>query len=212
METKKQNSLKEFPEMVSLHQQMELNRVAKLMVQAYEKFVYPILFRFELLDDAHIRKYLRSSTAEDIYLDAMDKNREKWLYLERELLFNDTDLWASVRDYSSSSRNPREEGFVFVKLPYSDYIRKNTILKALTVKDCRISIDERILYEESVIKPTDEQRELYGFLAGFCEELEKKNIKKRALGELLCTIDEKICPNVRGILGVTLCSEKRNKR
>ena len=153
-----------------------------------------------MFDDEHIQKYLGCSTAEDIYLDALQKDSERMRILERDAFFNDTDIWASIRDISSPVESPSEEGFVFSKLPCSDEHRKSEVLKALSVKDCKIHVNREMFLEMSIIKPTERQIELYEFLADFCENLEKKNYRKKHLYTLLEVKNGKMVPNIRSII------------
>lgn len=102
-----------FPVMSSDRRLDSLTRLAKIIITSYEEYIYPTLFRFGLLDDEHIEKYLSSPTMEDIYKDAMKgKERESIIYLEKQRLFSGIDIWESLRDPASTADSPKEEGFI----------------------------------------------------------------------------------------------------
>lgn len=194
------NEKREMPAMVNTDREYRLNRLAERIVKDYTRRVFPILYNFGLLDDGHIKKYLGCYTTEEIYKDAMSENPGRMLDLEREASFYGEDLWASIRDRTSPVESPSEEGFLFARLP-GDEPCKMVVIKALSVKDCKIHIDRKVLYEESVLYPSQESQELYALLADFCEEFERLNHKKKHLYSLLEYEGGKWRPNICGIMG-----------
>lgn len=196
-----------FPKMVSYHRFEEYNRVAHLIVNSYVTSIYPILYRLRLWDDEHIQKYLGSTTSEDIYNDAIQKNNEKLMFLEEEAVFNGEDFWKMIRDESSPVKSPREEGFIFVNMPKADYKNRELIISSLYVKNRKIHVNEDILEEASIICPTEKQRELYSIVSNFCDELERGGFSKYAPNEMMyySANSSKIVPNINAILGIQVC-------
>lgn len=195
---------KDFPILVNGRLEDDLLRVSALLVRRFESEIYPTLYRFGLLDDAHIQKYLSCDTMEEIYNDAMTENREKMLYLERGALFGDgeEDIWKAIRSHLSPVKSPQEDGFIFADLPCSNYTHIGILRKSFSVNNCKISVDKELFKKASIIKPTDKQRELYALLAEFCTELEKKNYQKRGLyGLFTFSKSGTLLPNARGVVG-----------
>ena len=185
-----------------------LTRLAKNIITSYEEFVYPTLFRFGLLDDEHIEKYLSSPTMEDIYKDAMKgKERENLIYLEKQRLFSNIDIWESLRDPASTADSPKEDGFIFKPMPYHENPSKAAVLKALSVKDCKIEVNNKVLAEISVIKPTVKQKELFNRLSEFMEWAKKSNLSKSILSYFYTDTKGETQVSVRAILGVLWCTE-----
>lgn len=205
------NNNRSFPKIVNYYLEEEHNRVARNVARSYKDSIYPILFRFRLLDDEHIRKYLGCTTAEEIYKDAMEENKEYMDFLYMEADFKNEDIWKIIRDESSPVKKPNEEGFVFRKLPGSDYRHRELIVKSLSVDNREIQINEDILQAGSVVVPSEKQRELYNIVADFCDELKSKGFSKRNVGELLLNQYNtgRIIPNLGGILGLVTFYEKK---
>ena len=205
------NNKRVFPKIVSNNLEAEHNRVARNFVRSFKSDIYPILVRFRLWDDEHIKKYLGCTTAEEIYKDAMQQNKERMLFFEQEADFHNEDFWKIFRDESSPVKRPNEDGFVFMKLPYSDYRHRALIIKSLSVNNREIEINEDILQAGSVVAPTDKQRELYNIVADFCDELKNKGFSKRYVGELLYNSHQtgRVVPNVGGILDLVMFYEKK---
>ena len=205
------NNNRVFPTIVSTYLEEEHLRVARNIARSYKNGVYPILFRLRLWDDEHIRKYLGCTTAEEIYKDAMEENKEYILFLDQEADFKEEDFWKIIRDESSPVKKPNEEGFVFKKLPGFDYRHRKLIVKSLSVDNREIQINEDILQAGSVVVPSEKQRELYNIVADFCDELKSKGFSKRYVGELLLNQYNTgmIIPNLGGILELVHFYEKK---
>jgi len=197
--------------MVSYHRNEEYTRVAHLIVNSFVSAIYPILYRFRLWDDQHIEKYLRSTSTEDIYIDAMQLNKERLTYLAEEAEYQGEDFWKILRDESSPVKSPSEEGFVFVNMPYSDYEKRDIVVSSLSVKNRKLSINEKVLEEASLISPTEKQQELFTIVSNFCDELEKGGFLKYNPNELMyySTNLRKFVPNVYSILGSQICYRYR---
>ena len=200
-----------FPKMVSYHRYEEYTRVAHLIVNSYVSAIYPILYRLRLWDDLHILKYLRCSSTKDIYDDAMRESKERLTFLAEEAQYEGQDFWSMIRDESSPVKSPSEEGFVFVNMPYSDYAKRDIVVSSLSVKNRKLSINEKILEEASLISPTEKQQLLYNLVLSFCAELEKGGFLKYNPGELMyySTNLRKLVPNVYSILGSQICYRYR---
>ena len=202
-----------FPVMSSDRRLDSLTRLAKLIITSYEEFVYPTLFRFGLLDDEHIEKYLSSPTMEEIYKDAMKgKERETIINLEKQRLFSNIDIWESLRDPASTADSPNEEGFIFKPMPYHETPSKTAVLKALSVKDCKIQVNNEALAVMSIIKPTAMQREIYNHLSELLEWVKKNNLSKSILSYFYTDTKGEAQVNVRTILGVLWCTEIKNNK
>ncbi len=197
-----------FPTMVNADLESALPRHARSKAKQYKQNVYPILLQFGLLDDAHVQKYLNCGTMEEIYKDALKENRQSITVLEQKALVEEAkdekqreDVWKFLRDSKSPVKSPKEDGFIFAPLPYSDYTNNGVITKALSVKDMDILVDEQFLKDLCVIKPSDEQRELWDMLEDFCEKFNKKNLhKKYYIPNLFIGDGNGIRPNIYGIL------------
>lgn len=206
------NKNSSFPVLVSDRRFESLKKHAKSMVENYKAYVYPTLHRFGLLDDEHIKKYLGCETAEEIYKDAMEKGRDKLLYAAKAAVFSDFDLWAPIRGENSPVESPDKEGFVFATLPEAEYEKRGILIKALSVKDGRIMIDEEVLLQASIIRPTDEQRKVYELVSRFCKELDEITNKTTYRETLFLCIGGKLRPNVKGIVGSVFCTEIRKRQ
>lgn len=188
------NGKKEMPVVVNDWQESLDNRAANRMIKLYETEVYPILFRLGLLDDEHIKKYLGCSSMEDIYKDALLKDKKKLLYLERESFFNGTDLWEPFRDKKSPVNSPSEIGFIFRKLPGSDYGRKRSIARAMLVENGKITLDKEAIAKMCIITPTEKQRKIYEITANFCEEIGKIDSRITPFSLLMTSKKGTLCP------------------
>ena len=197
-----------FPVMLSDRRLDSLTRLAKLIITSYEEYIYPTLFRFGLLDDEHIEKYLSSPTMEEIYKDAMKgKGRETIINLEKQRLFSNIDIWESLRDPASTADSPNEEGFIFKPMPYHETPSKTAVLKALSVKDCKIQVNNEALAVMSIIKPTATQREIYNHLSELLEWAKKNNLSKSILSYFYTDTKGETQVSVSAILGVLWCTE-----
>lgn len=205
------NNKRVFPTIVSYFREEEYNRVARNLVREYKSYVYPILLRFRLLDDEHIRKYLRCTTAEEIYKDAIKESKDRILFFEQEAYLNGEDFWEIIRDKQSPVKNPSEKGFIFKKMPSHDYNKRELIISSLSVNNREIEINEAILQEGSYVVPTEKQKELYNLVSDFCDELKNRGFSKRLIGTLFYNEPNtgKISPNIGNILGLTVFYEKK---
>ena len=201
-------SKKSFPTMVNSNLEFELPRAARNKAASFKRDVYPTLLDFGLLDDEHVQKYLNCGTMKEIYEDALKENRRSITLLEQKALVEAAkdekqreDVWKFLRDSKSPVKSPKEDGFIFAPLPFSDYSNNGVITKALSVKDLDILVDEQFLKDLCVIKPSDEQRELWDMLEDFCEKFNKKNLhKKYYIPNLFIGDGNGIRPNVYGVL------------
>ena len=166
--------------MVNSNLEFDLPRAARNKAASFKRDVYPTLLDFGLLDDEHVQKYLNCGTMKEIYEDALKENRRSITLLEQKALVEATkdekqreDVWKFLRDSKSPVKSPKEDGFTFAPLPFSDYSNNGVITKALSVKDLDILVDEQFLKDLCVIKPSDEQRELWDMLEDFCEKFNK---------------------------------------
>ena len=180
-------SKKSFPTMVNSNLEFELPRAARNKAASFKRDVYPTLLDFGLLDDEHVQKYLNCGTMKEIYEDALKENRRSITLLEQKALVEAAkdekqreDVWKFLRDSKSPVKSPKEDGFIFA---------------------LDILVDEQFLKDLCVIKPSDEQKELWDMLEDFCENFNKKNFhKKYHIGNLFIGDGNGIRPNVYGVL------------
>lgn len=192
---------KEFPVLVNFRTEADLRRRADVLVQNYKTVLKPILLNFGLLDDELIRKYLDCDSMEEVYRDLESKHPERVSYLEAERINRGADVWREIRLPGSGIQSPREPGFKFGSLFHlSEGRERGIVLKSVTVKGGDIVIDYSVLEEASIIQPTEEQREVYGLVADFCNELRKRNLQRKDILELFCVINGEIRPNAAGIV------------
>ena len=131
-------SKRQFPVMVNVAFENWLNRAAAGRAKSFQSEVYPTLFKFGLLNDEHVQKYLKSETFEDIYKDALQENAQSVYALEQKFLIENTknekereDVWGFLRDAKSEVKSPKENGFIFRRIPGSDYTYKDYVLKGI---------------------------------------------------------------------------------
>lgn len=202
---------KEFPIMVNAYQAWRLPLAAKQFVEEFTGGIYPILHRFQLLDDTHIQKYLFSLSREDIYKDVLESNPELINALKQDALFEpERDVWRIFRDSRSPVKSPLEDGFIFASMPMHDYSNRNFICKSLSVKDKVISVNEEFLINGCIIRPSEQQKELWALLSDFCEKFNKAGFyKKWFANHLFIHSNKGIKPSIEMILGRTDISRKR---
>lgn len=188
------------PVFISELRLMEFRRVADYFAKEFTKVVYPVMLKYGLLDEPHIKKYLQSETMEDIYRDALKENPGTIKEMESLSVFCDVDAWENIRSKNSPVKNPSDEGFVFNPMPRSDYNYRQSIIKAIFVKDGKIFVDDKILEEECIVKPTDQQQELFEMVANFCEALKEKNFHRKVVNTLFVNTPGGIKPNINGIM------------
>ena len=201
-----------FPVVVNKNLEDGLNHYAESTVKRFNTEIFPLLLKFGLLDDKHVEKYLACDTTEAIYKDALAENPSSIYALEQEALVEELkenpkerkDVWSIFRGSITEAKNPSDEGFVFKPIPGADSRNRPIILKALSVKNLKFSIDREYLKEVSIVHPTDEQKELYSMLCDFCEAYNKKNFyKKKPINCVILTNAKGIYPSVHNILGLS---------
>lgn len=210
-------SKKAFPIMVNEDLRHALYRHAEAKVKQFKKDIYPLLLELDLFDDAHIQKYLNCDTKEAIYKDALTENQKYIFRLEQKYNIEQQkkedereDVWKFFRSPKSPVKSPNEEGFVFDTLPLADSYYKPILNQALSVKKGEILINTDFLDEVSIIKPTDEQKELFDILSDFCELFNKKKFNKKY--EILGLFKENIngiYPCIHNILRKQWITEKK---
>ena len=193
-----------------------LNRAAAGRAKSFQSEVYPTLFKFGLLNDEHVQKYLKSETFEDIYKDALQENAQSVYALEQKFLIENTknekereDVWGFLRDAKSEVKSPKENGFIFRRIPGSDYTYKDYVLKGISVKNLEFLIDEKVYTELSTLKPTDEQRECFDMISEMCDTFNKWNGKKKKNLERFFSKENGVyVPNIRVILNIETLRKK----
>ncbi len=211
-------TVRTFPVLINQNLEASLNHRVEIVAKLFQSDVFPLLLTFGLLDDKHIMKYLPCDTTEEIYKDALEENPSKIYAMEQETLLENLkedpnqrrDVWANFRGVKTEAKTPKDEGFVFRKLPCAGLHNKGIILKALTVKNLRFSIDTKYLQEVSIVKPTKEQIDIYNMLSDFCEAYNKKHFHARPINMLIHTDERGIYPSLHNILRLDWIYEKRS--
>lgn len=174
-------------------------REAAYFVEQFTRRVIPLLQRFGLDDDEHLRKYLTSETFEDIYKDIIASPTNKVLLQNVQEL--DNDFWINYREAGSEATSPEEEGFVFLQMPYGSMRTAKIWIDAISVKDGQFSIDKEYIEELCVIKPTERQQAAYDLAAQFCEGIAKLGYEKKNILDFFITDqDGKNIPYAKGII------------
>lgn len=203
---------KSFPVVVNKSVEDGLNHLAESTVKRFNTEIFPLLLKFGLLDDKHVEKYLAADTTEAIYLDALAENPGSIYALEQEALLEELkenpkerkDVWGIFRGTKTEAKSPSEEGFIFKPIPCADSRNRKFILKALSVKKLKFSIDREYLKEVSIIHPTEKQIELYNMLSDFCEAYNKKEFQKwKPINSVLFSNAKEVFPSLHNILGLS---------
>lgn len=209
-------SKRQFPVMVNFSFEDWLNRAAAERAKRFKSEVYPILFKFGLLNDEHVQKYLNCDTMEDIYKDALQENALSVYALEQKFLVENLkdekdreDVWGFLRDAKSEVKSPNENGFIFRRIPGSDTTYNDYVLMGITVKNLKFIIDEKVYTEISTLKPTDEQIECFEMISEMCDTFNKWNAKRKKNIENFFTKENGVyVPNIRVILNIKTLRKK----
>ena len=201
----------EFPVMVNAYQAWRLPLAAKQFVEEFTGGIFPILHKFQLLNDENIQKYIFSLSRKDIYEDVLRDNPSVIEGMKQDALFEpDRDVWGIFRDCRSPVKSPLEDGFIFASMPMHDYTHRNFICKSLSVKDKVISVNEEFLINGCIIRPTEKQKELWALLSEFCEKFNEGGFYKKWFANHLFVHSNKgIKPSIEMLLGRTDISRKR---
>ena len=209
-------SKRQFPVMVNFSFEDWLNRAAAGRAKSFKSEVYPILFKFGLLNDEHVQKYLNCDTMEDIYKDALQENAQSVYALEQKFLVENLkdekereDVWGFLRDAKSEVKSPNENGFIFRRIPGSDTTYNDYVLMGITVKNLKFIVDEEVYTEISTLKPTDEQIECFEMISEMCDTFNKWNAKRKKNIENIFTKENGVyVPNIRVILNIKTLRKK----
>ena len=201
-------SKRQIPIMVNCSFEEALNRAARRRAKSFKSQIYPILLKFGLLDDEHVRKYLNCDTMEVIYKDALSENRQSVMVLEQMAVVESVkpekereDVWGFLRDDKSEVKSPKEDGFIFRIIPESDYTYNRLILKGISIKNLEFIIDEKIYTDIATINPTDEQKECFEMISDICDTFNKWNSKRKKHFENFFTTKNGVyVPNINTIL------------
>lgn len=209
-------SKRQFPVMVNVAFENWLNRAARGRAKSFQSEVYPTLFKFGLLNDEHVQKYLKSETFEDIYKDALQENAQSVYALEQKFLVENLkdekkreDVWGFLRDAKSEVKSPKENGFIFRRIPGSDYAYKDCVLKGISIKNLEFIIDEKVYTDIATINPTDEQRECFEMMSEIFDTFNKWNAKRKKNFESFIAKENGLyIPNIHTILNLQWLRKK----
>ena len=202
---------KEFPVMVNAYQAWRLPLAAEQFVEEFTGGIYPILHKFGILDDEHIKRYIYSLSRKDIYEDVLRDTPDVIRGMEQDQLFEpERDVWRIFRYSRSPVKTPQEEGFIFASMPMACYSNRYFICKSLSVHNKEIKIDEDFLLNGCIIKPTEKQKELWALLSDFCQKFNEGGFyKKWFANHLFIHSNKGIKPSIEMLLGRTDISRKR---
>lgn len=207
---------RKMPVMVNSSFEASLIRFAQGKAKAFKRDIYPVLLEFGLLDDEHVQKYLSCKTMEEIYNDALLENRRSVLVLEQKAVVEEmkpekerVDVWRFLRDPKSEVKSPKENGFIFARIPGSDNTFNDFVLKGISVKNLELLIDEKVYTDLSTINPSAEQQECYDMIAGMCDTFNQWNRKRQKHMELFFTNENGVyVPNLHTILNLQWLRKK----
>ena len=198
------NFKNEFKPKPSIMMATDLEELAEKYISKFTKEVKPVLLFCGLFDDNHIRRYMKSADMSEIYADAIEKDGARIALLEDFVTARGEDFWQQFRDPDCEVKAPYSDGFVFRPMPLWEIPtwQRDKVIRAIVVKDRRLSIDNRIIREESLVYPTKRMLELYAMVTAFCDELNAMKIKRKNILKWLLTYDRKghVVPNEEGIL------------
>lgn len=209
-------SKRQFPVMVNFPFEEALNRAARGRAKSFKSEVYPLLFKFGLLNDEHVQKYLNCDTMEDIYKDALQENAQSVYALEQKFLIENTknekereDVWGFLRDAKSEVKSPKENGFIFRRIPGSDFVYKDYVLKGISIKNLEFIIDEKVYTDIATCNPTDGQRECFEMMSEIFDTFNKWNAKRKKNFESFIAKENGLyIPNINTILGLQWLRKK----
>lgn len=181
-------SKRQVPVMVNCSFEESLIRVAEGRAKSFKRDLYPVLLQFALLDDEHVQKYLKCDTMEDIFLDALSENKQSVMALEQKAFVEkqkpekeQEDVWGFMRDPESRAKSPMENGFIFRKIPGSDYTYNEYVLKGISVKNLEFVIDKTVYANIATVIPSDEQKACFEMIAEICDTFNKWNATRKTV-------------------------------
>lgn len=172
---------------------------AVAFVRDFQRNVYPVLKRFSILNDESIKKYIACESFKDIYQDVAKSQLAKlfYNYMEQEV----EDFWRPFRENGCEAKHPEEEGFQFRLLPYATITGAKEWIGAISVHNCKLEIDRRMLEELCVVQPTEKHIAAYRLATQFCEELKKIGCEKKPAEDFFTLDDDgNNIPSAKGIL------------
>ena len=156
---------------------VDMSTACSFFVREFCQHVKPLLELFGFGSDEGINQFLRCISTEDIYNAAVEKDRQRVDFLHDMYKARGEDLWAGFREEGCHVRSPHEDGFVFRQMPYAHALHREKWIKAVSVKNGRIQIDEKLLEQESMVYPSQRRQDCYAGAAAFCDWLKEKNFK-----------------------------------
>lgn len=198
----------EFPQVISIVVLWDLQRI----VEAEKVFFYfklkPVLKKHGLLSDENIKKYLSGESMQLVYEDAMAHDAERVRLLEDVALSCNVDFWEPFRADGCKVKSPKEENFVFARMPLADcpLWQRNRVLRILVVEDGQIFASDEAIRKESIIPLTEKDKEIFGIVQNFCNEINE--LFSGSLQQIIYKDSRgKFQPNAKGILrlGHPLC-------
>ncbi|MBR6978638.1 MAG: hypothetical protein IKH88_02255 [Prevotella sp.] len=176
-----------------------LKQCAECFVKQFTGSIIPILKRFRMCDDDHIRKYLTAPTFETIYADLKDNPQTKYLISFMEET-ND-DFWAPFRkngarrpdesdeDFALRAR-PGSPGFEFCDMPFTQVSGASEFVGCIKVDGCKLSIDYGHLKSLCYVQPSQKQQAAYELAKTFVEGLVALGVTKKSRIDPFFTYDK----------------------
>ena len=183
-----------FPVCINFRKQLDLQRKALLFIKEFESGVYPVLFKFDILDEKHIVKYMSCISFRTIYEDLLTERPDRIAYLEQEERFSGTDHWSMFRDSVKSYHNdPQKEGkvspgdpaFVFAEMPLADISLREQLIGCISYEKGHLVINHAELENLCVVHPTERQLAMFEILSELCDRLKKEGFSKENISKML---------------------------
>ena len=188
----------------SISRRVDIINLAERVIIEFTSKVQPVLLLCGLFDDEHIAKSFSYADMKPIYEEAMSKDGNRLRLLADMSEAKGEDFWEVMRSPRSKAKTPDSDGFIFRSIPLSDASEweRLTVIKALRVKNKKITFDERTIDEECTFTPTQRMRKLYDMAYEFCQAVNAMNIKRKCIADWLFVEDSKgkIAPSEKGIM------------
>lgn len=175
-----------FPTCINYRKQQDLERAARRFIREFQGGVFPVLFKFDILDDQHVTKYIRCLSFQAIYEDILAEKPERLAYLESEANFEGKDFWGLFRDPDKMGLvGPDDPAFVFAGTPLCDFSLREQVISCISFEKGKFVIDHAGIEKLCVIHPTERQLAMFEILSDLCSRLKAEGFSKENISSLL---------------------------
>ena len=186
---------------LSHQRKRDLNECITHFVVDFCKEISPAFTLLGLTDDESLNKFIRSTTLEEPYKEALERDPVRIKMFEEFSSAKGEDFWKAFRGTESKGKNPREKGFVFKEMPLAFEANRDSWIKAISFKNGLIEISEEVIREESYIAVSPETEKCYELVSDFCNKLKELNCNRNNARILFSTDREgNLVPNEEGII------------